>query len=116
MTQHHLFIKKRNKLLLLLLSIIIIGGFLSFLFLTKTDSTIDALLIGYFYAIILVLILSVVQNTVIKKLAVFSPVQQWTLRSFTYTISISTAYLVGLLFQTLILEPHHSISFFPPLV
>jgi sensor histidine kinase YesM len=103
------FSKKRNQLLLLVFSIVLIGGFLSFLFLTKTDSTIDALLIGYFYAIIIVLILSIVQKTVIKKLNVFSPAQQWTLRSFIYTISISTAYLIGLLFQSIILEP--SVSF-----
>ena len=109
---HQEFFKKSNLLILQLLSIIVIGGFLSFLFLTITDSTTDALLIGYFYAIIIVVILSIVQNTVIKKLNVFNPVQQWTLRSFIYTISISTAYLIGLLFQSAILEPKGSFTEF----
>jgi len=112
MSLNQTFIIKRNLIFLQLLSIVIIGGFLSFLFLTITDSTKDALLIGYFYALIIVLILSIVQKTVIKKLDVFNPVQQWTLRSFIYTISISTAYLVGLLFQSIILEPKVSITAF----
>jgi signal transduction histidine kinase len=99
------FIKKRSKIIFQLVSILVLGGFLSFLFLAKTDSTIDALFIGYFYAIAIVLILVIVQKTVINKLNVFSSVQQWTLRSFIYTISISTAYLAGLLFQSLILKP-----------
>jgi signal transduction histidine kinase len=105
MTLPHTFIKKRSKIILPLAAIIVLGGFLSFLFLAITESTIDALLIGYFYAIIIVLILAIVQTVVITKLTVFSPAQQWTLRSFIYTISISTAYLVGLLFQSFILKP-----------
>jgi signal transduction histidine kinase len=106
------FSKNRNLLLLQLMSIVIIGGFLSFVFLTKTDSTINALLIGFFYTIIIALILFIVQKTVIRKLDVFSPVQQWTLRSFVYTIAISTAYLIGLLFQSLILKPKVNLTEF----
>jgi signal transduction histidine kinase len=110
MTHHQLFSKNRNLLLLQLLSIVVIGGFLSFLFLALTDSTINALFIGYFYAISVVLILAIVQKTVIKKLEVFTIAQQWTLRSFIYTISISTAYLIGLLFQSLILKPNINLT------
>ncbi len=112
MTLQQSFAKKRNSTILQFLSIIVIGGFLSFLFLAKTDSTVNALLIGYFYAIALVLILAIVQKTVIKKLDVFSPVQQWTLLSFIYMISISTAYLAGLLFQSAILKPNVTLTEF----
>jgi len=93
-----------------LASIVIIGGFLSFLFLTKTNSTLNAILIGFFYAISIVLILAVVQKSVIKKLDVFTSAQQWILRSFIYTISFSTAYLVGLIFQSVILEPNFNLT------
>jgi signal transduction histidine kinase len=105
-------LKIRNLILFQLLSIIIIGGFLSFVFLTKTNSTVNALLIGYFYAFSIVLILAVVQKSVIKKLDVFTPAQQWILRTFIYTMSFSTAYLVGLLFQSAILEPKFSLTEF----
>ncbi len=112
MTLQQSFTKKRNVIILQFLSLIVIGGFLSFLFLAITDSTVNALLIGYFYAIALVLILAIVQKTVIKKLDVFNPVQQWTLRSFIYMISISTAYLAGLLFQSAILKPNVTLTEF----
>ena len=104
------FFKNRNLLLLQLLSIVVIGGFLSFLFLIKTDSTFRALLIGYFYAISIVLILTIVQKTVIKKLEVFTSVQQWILGSFIYTIAFSTAYLAGLLFQLFVLKPNVNLT------
>ncbi|MCK4560041.1 MAG: hypothetical protein KAV45_09680, partial [Calditrichia bacterium] len=112
MTLQQSFAKKRNVIILQFLSLIVIGGFLSFLFLAQTDSTVNALLIGYFYAIALVLILAIVQKTVIKKLDVFNPVQQWTLLSFIYMISISTAYLAGLLFQSAILKPNVTLTEF----
>ena len=104
------FFRNRNLLLLQLLSVVVIGGFLSFLFLIKTDSTFNALLIGYFYAISIVLILAIVQKSVIKKLEVFTSVQQWILRSFIYTIAFSTAYLVGLLFQLFVLKPNINLT------
>jgi signal transduction histidine kinase len=106
------FVKKRSGIILQLVSIIVLGGFLSFLFLAKTDSTVDALLIGYFYATTLIFILAIVQKTVINKIDVFSSVQQWTLRSFIYTISISTTYLAGLLFQSAILKPNVKLTEF----
>jgi len=112
MTMSHAFIKKRINVILPLVAIIILGGFLSFLFLTKTDSTKDALLIGYFYAFIFVLILAIVQKTVITKLNVFSLAQQWTLRSFVYAISICAAYLAGLLFQSALLKPDVTLTEF----
>ena len=104
------FFRNRNLLLLQLLSVVVIGGFLSFLFLIKTESTFNALLIGYFYAISIVLILAIVQKSVIKKLEVFTSVQQWILRSFIYTIAFSTAYLVGLLFQLFVLKPNINLT------
>jgi LytS/YehU family sensor histidine kinase len=41
---------------------------------------------------------------------VFSVTQQWFLRAFLYTISISVAYLIGLVFQTIILLPFESLK------
>jgi signal transduction histidine kinase len=92
----------------ILIAIAVIGGFLSFLFLAITESTSDALLIGYFYAVTLVIVLSFVQRVVINKLQVFNPVQQWTLRTLIYIIAISAVYLSGLLFQLTILTPQIS--------
>jgi sensor histidine kinase YesM len=105
MTFIHSFIKNRSAVLLPLAAIIILGGFLSFVFLTITDSIRDALLVGYFYGLIFVLTLSLVQRLVISKLTVFGSVQQWILRSFVYAISICAAYLAGLLFHSAVLRP-----------
>jgi signal transduction histidine kinase len=112
MTLSHSFINKRSGIIIPALAIIVLGGFLSFIFLTKTDSTKDALLVGYFYAFIFVIVLSVVQRMVINKLTVFGSVQQWILRSFIYAISICTAYLAGLLFQSAMLKPDVTLTEF----
>jgi len=86
-------------------AVILTGAFISFLLLIKIEAIAQALLIGYFYAIVLVLSLNVVIKYVTRKLLVFSITQQWVIRSFIYLITISFAYLVGLLFQTLMLTP-----------
>ena len=69
-----------------------------------------ALSIGFFYAALLVLVLYLVQKSVIVKLKVFSPFQQWVLRTFIYTITISSVYLTGLLFQSFLLTPNISLT------
>ena len=112
MSLSHSFIRERIGIFIPLLVVIILGGFFSFLFLAITTSTKDALYVGYFYAIIFVSIIIIVQKLVITKLTIFSPVQQWIFRSFVYMISICTAYLVGLLFQTFILKPDITITDF----
>jgi len=88
--------------------IMVIGAFLSFLFLAKTDSVSGAFIVGYFYAFLFGFTILFVQKFFIAKLKVFNPVQQWTLRTFIYTISLSAAYLAGLIFQSAILEPQVS--------
>jgi len=112
MTSPHSFIKRNSGILIPLLAIIVLGGFISFLFLATTTSTNDALYVGYFYAIIFVLSITLVQRAVITKLNVFGLVQQWILRSFVYMISICTAYLLGLLFQSFILKPDITLTKF----
>jgi signal transduction histidine kinase len=112
MTLSHSFIKKRSGIIFPFLAIIVIGGFLSFIFLTKTDSTKDALLVGFFYALVFVIVLTIVQRMVVNKLTVFGSVQQWILRSFIYAISICTAYLAGLLFQSAMLKPDITLTEF----
>jgi sensor histidine kinase YesM len=88
--------------------IAVLGGFLSFIFLAKTELVSKALLVGYFYALTLVLVLIFVQKVVVAKLKIFNTIQQWTLRTFIYMITLSVVYLNGLLFQTIILTPRIS--------
>jgi len=72
--------KKFSQVIYLTAAIAIIGGFLSFVFLAHTESTTQALSIGYFYASSLILVLFFVQRIVISKLQVFNPFQQWIFR------------------------------------
>ena len=102
--------KKFSQVIYLTAAIAIIGGFLSFVFLAHTESTTQALSIGYFYASSLILVLFFVQRIVISKLQVFNPFQQWIFRTFVYTISVSAVYLAGLVFQSLVLKPDISFS------
>jgi sensor histidine kinase YesM len=87
------------------LLILIIGTFLSFVFLAQTNSPTHALLIGFFNAILLVLVMVGVHHFIISKLKVFSLLQQWTIRTFIYVISLSAVYMTGLLFKSAILAP-----------
>jgi hypothetical protein len=99
----------RYKVYILVMFIIaVLGGFLSFIFLAKTELVSKALLVGYFYALTLVLVLIFVQKVVVAKLKIFNTIQQWTLRTFIYMITLSVVYLNGLLFQTIILTPRIS--------
>ncbi len=91
-------------------AIAILGGFLSFVFLAHTESTNQALSIGFFYASTLVLVLFFMQKVVVSKLPVFNPFQQWILRTFIYTISVSAVYMAGILFQSIILKPDISFT------
>jgi signal transduction histidine kinase len=88
-----------------LVLIIVIGIFLSFVYLAQANSAARALLIGFFNATLLVLVLAGVQKFFISRLQVFSPVQQWTIRTFIYLISLSAVYITGLLFKAAILAP-----------
>jgi len=102
--------KTTQKIVIRILIVVLLGAFFSFVFLAKTPSYKNALYIGYFYAIVLFTVFSIVQKLVASKLSVFAIGQQWLLKSFLYTISISFAYLAGLAFQTILLSPGGSLN------
>lgn len=93
-------------------AVFLAGAFLSFVFLAKTPQTHQAILIGYCYALCLGVAIWLVQRLIISRLTVFSAPQQWLLKTLVYTIAISTAYLTGLVFQTILLLPAESLSQF----
>ena len=97
--------KSKHDIIVSTGAIVLIGAFISFLLLIRIEHVWQALLIGYFYSIILVGSLSFIRKYVVRKLTVLPIVQQWFFRSIIYTITISFAYLLGLLFQTLVLTP-----------
>ena len=103
-------LKKRAYILVYILLFLVFGAFLSFLFLSKTESLVKAFSVGYMYALLFGFTILLVQNMFVTKLKIFNPVQQWTLRTFIYTISLSAAYLAGLIFQSAVLEPQLSIQ------
>lgn len=102
--------KIKQNILMSAGAVALIGAFISFLLLIKINIFWQALTIGYFYALVLVISLNIVRIFVIRKLTVFSIAQQWLFRSFIYTITISFAYLLGLLFQTMILTPYYQLQ------
>ena len=97
----------RNKQEILISSgaFILTGAFISFLLLIRIDHIGQAILIGFFYSVVLVGALTFVRNFVIRKLTVFPIAQQWFFRSIIYTITISFSYLIGVLFQAIVLTP-----------
>jgi signal transduction histidine kinase len=102
--------KKYHPLILKFSAVILGGAFFSFLQLTQTQSVLDAVLIGFFYALMLYLVISIIQKFVTSKLSAFSAGQQWLLKTLIYTIAISFCYLAGLVFQIIIVNPIESIQ------
>lgn len=102
--------KKIYKIFLLIFSVLVSGAFLSFVFLAKTESLPKAVTIGYFYAVAIFLVFIIVHKVVAAKLTVFPYAQQLILRSLIYATAVSSAYLLGFVFQTFILLPSDSIS------
>jgi len=102
--------KKYYPIILRIGAVVLGGAFFSILQLTQTQSIMDALLIGFIYAVILYIVITVIKNFVISKLTPFTVGQQWLLKTFIYTIAISFSYLTGLLFQTIILTPIDSLK------
>jgi signal transduction histidine kinase len=103
-------VKKYQPFLLKISAVILGGVFFSFLQLAQRESIADALLIGFFYSILLYFIISLVQKHVIIKITAFTSAQKWLLKTFIYTIAISFTYLAGLLFQTFLYYPYESIQ------
>jgi signal transduction histidine kinase len=102
--------KQLKQFLVSVSAVLLVGAFLSFVLLAKTENIARAILTGYFYAVCVFIAIWLVQRLFTAKLSVFSVTQQWFLRAFLYTISISVAYLIGLVFQTIILLPFESLQ------
>ncbi|MCK6622509.1 MAG: histidine kinase [Calditrichaceae bacterium] len=101
--------KQIRNLILGISAVLVAGAFLSFVFLARTTEAYRAILIGYFYAFSLAAAVWPVYRWIAPKLTVFSPLQQWLMKTALYTVAISAAYLTGLVFQTLILLPPASL-------
>ncbi len=101
--------KQIRKIILGVSAVLLAGAFLSFAFLARTAEAYRAILIGYFYAFCLSAAIWPVYRWIAPKLTIFSPLQQWLLKTALYTVAISAAYLTGLVFQTLILLPPDSL-------
>ena len=86
------------------------GAFLSFLFILKTDSFRQAVLIGYFYTVLFFVSFFLLRKYFLPKLKIFSYRQQWLLKTFIYSMLVCFIYLSGLIFQILILMPMETIE------
>ncbi len=85
--------------------VLLVGAFYAFLMMSKTTSLVKALMIGLVYAICFGSAFWLVFRFLGNKLDVFTTGQQWILRTLLYTIAFVTAYVTGLVFQTLVLLP-----------
>lgn len=101
--------KQIRNIILGMSAVLLAGAFLSFVFLARTAEASRAILIGYFYAVCLAAAIWIVYRWIAPKLTVFSPLQQWLMKTALYTVAISAAYLTGLVFQTLVLLPADSL-------
>lgn len=101
--------KRIRNIILGISAVLLAGAFLSFVFLARTAEASRAILIGYFYTVCLAAAIWTVHRWTVPKLAVFSPLQQWLIKTSLYTVAISAAYLSGLVVQTLLLLPVESL-------
>lgn len=83
----------------------IIGAVITFLIFAKTTDFSSAVLIGFFYALAGVGIFRLITRLAAGKLTVFNPLQQWVLKGTLYTIGMSVAVLIGIVFQTILMVP-----------
>ncbi len=97
--------KKWAHILLYGGAFIIFGALVAFILQTKTQQIGVRLLIGYFYAFVVLGALGIVHRIVIPKINVFTPLQQWLIRSLLYAMAVSGAFMAGYIFQMLILLP-----------
>jgi len=84
---------------------VVIGAVISALLFAGNDDLLRSAVIGYFYAAAAVGILRIIKRWLMFKLAVFPTIQQWLIKAGLYTIGLSLAYLIGLVFHTLLLIP-----------
>ncbi len=102
--------KLKQNILLAAGAVLLIGAFISFLLFVKTEDFWLALVIGYCYALFLAISVALVRKYVLHKLIVLPIAGQWVLRSVIYTVTISFAYLLGLLVHTLLVTPYDQLK------
>lgn len=83
----------------------VIGAVITALLFAGNTDLLRSALIGYFYAAAAVGILRIINRWLTIKLTVFPTIQQWLIKAGLYTIGLSLAYLIGLVFHTLLLIP-----------
>lgn len=86
------------------------GALISFLLSAGTVPPGKRMLIGYFYAVSTVLTTLTVHRVFSSKLNIFPPAQQWMLRTFLYAMAVAGAFIVGFIFQTLVLLPPQALK------
>ncbi len=91
-------------------AVLLVGAFFSFLMMSRTTSLLNALLIGFVYALCFSGAFWLVYRFLGNKLVVFTSGQQWIVRTLLYTIAFVAAYLTGLVFQTLLLLPKSTLE------
>jgi hypothetical protein len=91
-------------------TVVIGGALLSLIYLLRVLSPAQALLFGYFNACTFAVTLWILRKFLLLKLSVFTPAQQWILKTLIYVIMTCFVYLLGLLFQYLVLTPVHIIG------
>jgi hypothetical protein len=99
-----------SKTLLKLGAVVTGGALLSLVYLVSKTPVSQALLMGYFNVITFALTLWLLQRLLLSKLSVFTIGQQWILKAFIYTILACFVFLLGLLFQYVILTPFSTVE------
>ena len=87
-----------------------IGAVITALLFAGNADLLRSALIGYFYAVAAVGILRIIKRWLTFKLAVFPTLLQWLTNAGLYTIGLSLAYLIGLVFHTLLLIPEDALK------
>lgn len=82
-----------------------IGAVITVLIFARTADISRAAMIGFFYALAGVGIFRLITRLAAGKLTVFNPLQQWVLKGTLYTIGMSVAVLIGIVFQTILMIP-----------
>jgi hypothetical protein len=85
--------------------VIAIGAAVTFLLYARTTDPARSAAIGFFYALVFVGVFHFISRKLSHKLTVFPSIQQWILRAALFAIGLSAAYLLGIVFQTLMLMP-----------
>jgi sensor histidine kinase YesM len=102
--------KKHYRLLIIIGAVIAGGAFFSFLTLRDTDSWGTAVFIGASYSILIVGSVLVVYRFTSVRFSIFPTIPRWILQAVSLTVSVSFAYLVGLIIQTFVLTPAEVLS------